>query len=158
MLKNLTEIYGLQPAVLRIYGKSSNTFVRFNPDPGNTNSLSNWGILCLCKSKKNGYLWIGTYGSCIDRYDPNTKTFRHYTKGDGDGQLNNDAVYAIFEDSKGNIWMGTNGGGVNVLNPSTGVIAKYLQDPNNPNSVAGDFIRFFMKTKKEIYGSAPRQE
>src|ERR1035437_6454384 len=44
---------------------------------------------------------MGTYGRCTDRYDPKTNTFKHYTKGDAPNQLNNDAVYAIFEDSRG---------------------------------------------------------
>src|ERR1035437_4479334 len=133
---------------LNLWKRSANQFIRFNPDPKNKNSRATWGLLCLVQSKKNDYLWIGTYGSCIDRYDPKTNTFKHYTKGDAPNQLNNDAVYAIFEDSKGNIWMGTNGGGVNVLNPATGIITKYLQNPDNANTVAGNFIRCFCEDKK----------
>ncbi|MEO5562483.1 MAG: two-component regulator propeller domain-containing protein, partial [Chitinophagaceae bacterium] len=113
----------------------------------NKNSLANWGLLCLWQSKKNNYLWIGTYGSGVERYDAATNTFKHYTKGDHPDQLNNDAVYAIFEDSKGNIWMGTNGGGANVLDQETGIITKYNNDPNNNRSISGNFIRCFTEDK-----------
>jgi len=133
---------------LNLWKRSTNTFQHFNPDPNNSNSVSTYSTICLYQGKKNNYLWIGTYGYCIDRYDIKTNTFKHYTKGDRPDQLNNDAVYAIFEDSKGNIWMGTNGGGVNVLDQSTGIITKYMNDPNNYKSLAGDFIRCFYEDQK----------
>lgn len=139
---------GTGGGALNLWKRSDNQFIRYNPDPLNKNSLSNWGILCLYQSKKNDYLWIGTYGSCIDRYDPKTNTFKHYTKGSAPDQLNNDAAYTIFEDSQGNIWIGTNGGGVNVLDPATGIITKHLSNSDNPNTVAGNYVRCFYENKK----------
>ena len=139
---------GTDGGALNLWKKTSNTFVRFNPDPNNKKSLGSWGIICLYQSKINDYLWIGTYGACIDRYNPKTNTFKHFSKGNDPHQLNNDAVFAIFEDNQGNIWIGTNGGGVNVLNPGTGIITKYLTDPNNANTVAGNYIRSFYQDKK----------
>jgi signal transduction histidine kinase len=44
--------------------------------------------------------------------------------------------------------MGTNGGGVNVLDQTTGIITKYISDPNNKKSVIGDYIRCFFEDKK----------
>lgn len=132
---------------LNLWNRSTDEFTRFNPEPSNKNSLSNFGVLCLCRSPKSKYLWIGSYGSCIDRYDITTKTFKHYTKGNNPDQLNNDAVYAVKEDSKGNVWIGTNGGGVNVLNQSTGIITKYTTDPNDQNSLGGNYVRCFFEDK-----------
>jgi ligand-binding sensor domain-containing protein/signal transduction histidine kinase len=132
---------------LNLWDRKKNIFNRYFPDTANKNSLSSWGLLCLWQSKKNNYLWIGNYGNCMDRYDAATNTFKHYTKGDAPDQLNNDAVYALFEDSKGNIWMGTNGGGANVLDQETGIITKYVTDPNNNRSISGNFIRCFTEDK-----------
>jgi len=136
---------GTGGGALNLWKRSTNKFIRFNPDPANKNSLANWGVLSVCQGKKNPYVWIGMYGDCVDRYDPKTNTFLHFTKGDRPDQLNNDAVYAIMEDSKGNIWMGTNGGGANVLDPTTGIITKYKNDPENPASIAANFIRCFFE-------------
>ena len=133
---------------LNLWNRAEKNFTRFNPDPKDPNSLSTYGLLAVCQSKKSDYLWIGTYGSGMDRFDPNTNIFKHYIKGNAPGQLNNDAVYALHEDTQGNIWMGTNGGGVNVLNPATGIIQKYLTDPNNVNTISGDYIRSFCEDKK----------
>jgi ligand-binding sensor domain-containing protein/signal transduction histidine kinase len=133
---------------LNLWNRATNTFTRFNPDPLQTSSLASWGVLCLSQSKKSGCLWIGTYGACIDRYDPRTNRFRHYSKGDRPDQLNNDAVYAVLEDSRGMVWMGTNGGGVNVLDPRTGIIRKFMTDPNDLNSLPSNYVRSFCEDIK----------
>lgn len=57
-----------------------------------------------------GYLWIGTYGGGVNRYDG--ISFTSYTTKDG---LSNNVVYAIAEDDFGNIWLGTDGGGISVF-------------------------------------------
>ena len=132
---------------LNLWDRKQNIFYRYNPDPSNKDAISTWGLLCLTQSKKNDYLWIGGYGNGVDRYDPATNTFKHYTKGDGPYQLNNDAVYAIFEDSRGNIWMGTNGGGANVLNQETGIITKYISDAYDSKTISGNFVRCFLEDK-----------
>jgi ligand-binding sensor domain-containing protein len=62
--------------------------------------------------------------------------------------LNNDAVYALMEDSKGNIWIGTNGGGLNVLNTQTQAIQKYLTDATNTATITGNYIRSFCEDKQ----------
>ncbi|MEO6550468.1 MAG: two-component regulator propeller domain-containing protein [Ferruginibacter sp.] len=127
---------------------ATDKFIRYNPDPLNENSLKNWGVLSIVQSKMNKYLWIGMYGYCVDRFDPVNNTFKHFSKGELPTQLNNDAVYAILEDSKGSIWMGTNGGGANVLDPLTGIISKYVTDPNDPGTIAGNFVRSLCEDRK----------
>lgn len=138
---------GTSGGALNLWDRKANTFVHYNPDPANKNSITNYGVLCLSQSKKSKFLWIGMYGGGLDRYDPKTKIFRHYRKGNGPDQLNNDDVYAVYEDSQENVWIGTNGGGVNVLNQSTGIITKYHADQNDPSSLGGDYVRCFFEDK-----------
>src|SRR5690606_20315962 len=69
-------------------------------------------------------------------------------KGDAANQVNNDAVYALMEDSRGHIWIGTNGGGVNILDPETGVIKKMVQDYNSRDGLSGDYVRAFCEDKE----------
>jgi PAS domain S-box-containing protein len=54
---------------------------------------------------KNGYIWIGTSGGGVSKFDG--ITFNNFTKKDG---LANNTVLAIFEDSDNNIWFGTKEG------------------------------------------------
>ncbi|MCW3072477.1 MAG: hypothetical protein JWO44_2367 [Bacteroidetes bacterium] len=52
-----------------------------------------------------GYLWMGTHGGGICRFDG--MNFKTYTVNDG---LFNNNVFCIREDRKHNLWIGTNGG------------------------------------------------
>jgi len=70
------------------------------------NGLPQSQVYALFQDSK-GYLWIGTYGGGLCRYDGNT--FVTFTSRDG---LGNDRIYSIMEDSKGNIWIGMDSGGL----------------------------------------------
>ncbi|NIM78841.1 MAG: response regulator [Candidatus Aminicenantes bacterium] len=52
-----------------------------------------------------GYLWIGTWGGGVSRFDG--KTFANYSTKDG---LSDNFVYMIIEDHQGNLWFGTDYG------------------------------------------------
>src|ERR1700741_906994 len=52
-----------------------------------------------------GYLWMGTRGGGITRYDGNS--FKTFSVKDG---LINNYVFCIKEDKKHNLWIGTNNG------------------------------------------------
>jgi len=128
---------------LNLWNRARDKFTRFNPDPKNPNSLATFGLLAICAGRNNNNLWIGTYGKGLDCFDEKKNVFKHYPKGDSPYQLNNDAVYAVMEDSKGNVWIGTNGGGVNVLHPSTGIIEKFKSDAIDKATIPGDYVRSF---------------
>jgi ligand-binding sensor domain-containing protein/signal transduction histidine kinase/CheY-like chemotaxis protein len=51
---------------------------------------------------RQGYLWIGTYGGGLNRFDG--QKFISYSTKDG---LSDNTVYAITEDRQGNLWIGT---------------------------------------------------
>ncbi len=54
-----------------------------------------------------GYLWIGTNGGGLSRFDG--QRFKNYTTADG---LAGNRVWTILEDQKGYLWIGTLDGGV----------------------------------------------
>lgn len=53
----------------------------------------------------NGYLWLGTYGGGLSRFDG--QEFRNFSEEDG---LTNGFIRCLATDAKGNIWIGTNEG------------------------------------------------
>ena len=61
-------------------------------------------ILCLFLDSK-GYLWIGTNGGGLCKYDGNR--FTNYTAKDG---LSDNVIYTIYGDREGNLWLGTDNG------------------------------------------------
>lgn len=77
-------------------------FKRFSVEEG----LPRSGVYCLLEDSR-GFLWIGTEGGGLARFDG--KAFRVYTIDDG---LADNTVRCMYEDNAGNLWLGTNGQGL----------------------------------------------
>jgi ligand-binding sensor domain-containing protein len=92
-----------------------------------------------------GTIWVGTLGG-LDRLDPQTNGFTHYRHDPNDPtSLSSDAVSTIFEDSRGALWIGTGGlsvagAGLNQFDRVTGKFTRYMHDPANAQSIAGNNI------------------
>ncbi len=82
---------------------------QYKNDPKNNASLSFDVIFSICADPINPsrFLWIGTNGGGVNRFDKTTGTFIRFTQKDG---LPNDVVYGVLSDNKNNIWMSTNKG------------------------------------------------
>lgn len=61
-------------------------------------------VYAICEDSR-GYLWMGTRGGGLNRFDG--IEFTNYRVDDG---LTNDFIYAIDTDSEGNVWVGTDEG------------------------------------------------
>jgi ligand-binding sensor domain-containing protein/signal transduction histidine kinase len=81
----------------------------FRNIPGDSSSLSFDVIFTLCPDPKfpQQYLWIGTNGGGLNRFEFQTGAVTRFTVKDG---LPNDVVYGILSDSDGNLWISTNNG------------------------------------------------
>ena len=91
---------------LNRFNKKTQQFTSYIYQTGNKNSLSNDVVFGIYQDKK-GIFWIGTYGGGLNKFNPNTNEFRHFTTKNG---LANDVVYDIVGDKNGHLWMSTNYG------------------------------------------------
>ncbi|HSP86933.1 MAG TPA: two-component regulator propeller domain-containing protein [Ignavibacteriaceae bacterium] len=83
------------------------TYYRTNasdPHSLNENSIKS---ICADPFEPAKYLWIGTGGGGLNRFNIETKKFEHFTEADG---LPNNVVYGILNDGQGNLWLSTNKG------------------------------------------------
>ncbi len=88
-----------------------------------------------------GVIWIGFYGTGLDRYDPESGKFTHFRHKQGDPtSLSNDTVASVLMDRKGNLWIGTYGG-LDYLNQETGKFTHYAHSDNDPSSLSCNKIR-----------------
>ncbi|NIW80717.1 MAG: histidine kinase, partial [Calditrichae bacterium] len=72
-------------------------FQHFRHQSDNPNSLSSDRVLSL-HWEQSGYLWIGTNGGGLDKYNPRTGKFTHYLARPGeDGSLTDNRIYKIFQ-------------------------------------------------------------
>jgi ligand-binding sensor domain-containing protein len=98
-----------QLAPFRTYRYSSD-------DPTSLSEDTVWAIL----ESAGGSLWLGTQ-SGLNRFDPQTQTFKRYTEKQG---LPNESVLGILKDSDGQLWLTTNNG-LAKLDPRSGKFTAY---------------------------------
>lgn len=79
-----------------------------------------------------GYLWVGTYGGGVSRFDGNT--FVNFSTKDG---LCDNVINEIFEDSNGYLWFSTDSG-LNRYDGRTFVV--YTQKDGLPQDFTGDIL------------------
>jgi PAS domain S-box-containing protein len=94
-------------------------FTSYRHDPDDPASLSENSIWSIHKTA-DGALWLGTQMG-LNRLDPNTQTFQHYTEKDG---LPNNVVRGILEDDQANLWL-TTSNGLAQFNLHTGEFTAY---------------------------------
>ncbi|HMQ33025.1 MAG TPA: two-component regulator propeller domain-containing protein, partial [Chloroflexaceae bacterium] len=110
-------------------------FVVYRPDPTTPNAPASGQINTLY-SDRAGALWIGTFASGLNRYDPRSEQFTLFRHDPADPtSLSSDAVRAIYEDDAGALWVGTLGGGLNRLDRDTGRFTHYRHNPADPYSL-----------------------
>jgi len=69
-----------------------------------------WDIIfsvCPDPNQPEDFLWIGTNGGGLNRFEYKTGTFKHYIEKDG---LPSNVVYGIVSDPNGSLWLSTNKG------------------------------------------------
>ncbi len=88
---------------LHRYDKRTGSFKRFTHDPGNPHSIGENTAFDICEDEK-GFLWIGTYGGGLNRFDPKKETFKRFTLKDG---LPDNNVFSVSPDGMGRLWLST---------------------------------------------------
>jgi ligand-binding sensor domain-containing protein/signal transduction histidine kinase len=82
-------------------------------------SLPQNTVLALTQTR-DGYLWVGTYGGGLARFDG--VRFTTFREGNTPG-LKDSKVSRLFEDSQTNLWVATESGSVALVDPSGKVTA-----------------------------------
>lgn len=89
---------------INVLNKERTRFTKYIHDPQDPNSLSNDSIFSIHEDP-SGAVWIGTWGGGLERFDPETQKFNHYTEKEG---LPNNVIYGIEADYDGHLWLSTN--------------------------------------------------
>jgi ligand-binding sensor domain-containing protein/class 3 adenylate cyclase/predicted metal-dependent HD superfamily phosphohydrolase len=134
---------GLNKAIL--IEKDGDFNIYFKSYQATKGGINNNIILSIYEDK-NGYLWLGTYGGGLNRFDPATGSAEAFTEKNG---LSNNVVYCVYADAKENLWMSTNKG-VSLFNPKTRQFSNYYE---NDGLQSNEFnIGAHFKSKKgELY-------
>jgi len=83
-----------------------------------------------------GYLWAGTWGNGLIRFDHGTGAFRIFRHVEGDpSSLSSNLIHRLFIDHAGSLWVGTNDG-LNRFDRRTGRFTVFKADWNSRLSQA----------------------
>jgi len=86
-----------------------------NPKAVNEHDYPGNNFIRFIEEDNAGKIWIGSYGSGIAVYDPDSKKFVVHNKANS--KLPNDLTLSVMRDRLGNIWVGTFSGGLSVFDP-----------------------------------------
>ncbi len=107
-------------------------FEHYKADPDNPKSISNNSIMDL-EQRRDGYLWIATYGGGINRMDIKNETFTSDFPIGGSNVMS----LAIHENQ---LWAGTKYHGLSLLNLDTNDLRVFQPRPGEPNSISSNFV------------------
>ena len=108
-------------------------FRRFVHEPSRRNSLADADVTVLLEDRE-GFLWVGTAGGGLDRFDPRHETFRHH-RYDPDAlfSLGGNTVTCLLEDRMSQLWVGTEGTGLSRYDRSTDRFVRLREDQGTPS-------------------------
>lgn len=129
---------------LDYYNRNTGIYSSYLHSKVNKNSLLSNYTTAVVVSKKTGMVWVGTYSSGLDRFDPISHRFKHYVAGKN--QLSSNYIYFLLEDRKGNIWIGTDAG-LNVID-LTGKVTVYLNNRAGKGKIEEDVIQALVEDKQ----------
>lgn len=91
------------------FDEKKNKWQHWKNNPTDSSSLSADIIFSVCPDAiaPEKYLWVGTNGHGLNRFEYATGKSIHYTEKNG---LPNNVIYSIQTDKTGNLWMSTNKG------------------------------------------------
>ncbi|MDP8205414.1 MAG: two-component regulator propeller domain-containing protein [Candidatus Electryonea clarkiae] len=140
----ISEIYETREGVLWVgtkdglkkYDHENNSFVAYQHDPDDDQSLSHDRIWSIYQDRFNVF-WVGTYNG-LDMNYPERTVFSHYHHDqDNPNSLESNGVRSIFEESSGKLWIGTSGktGVLDLFNRKKNLFSHYYHDPGDPFSL-----------------------
>ncbi len=112
----------------------------FKADDAKPHALGANGIMGLYEDHR-GYIWAGTFGGGVSRFDPRTETFEvHRHDPQDEHSLSSMRATALLEDTEGTLWVGTDSGGLNYLERDGQQWAHLRHDPADVTSLSADTV------------------
>lgn len=112
--------------------KPIKSYMRYQNNPADSNSLSNNSILGIFKDR-TGILWIATMNG-LNNFDKKSRKFKRYRAQNIPGSITSNLMGywmggRFAEDSKGNLWIATDNG-LNMLNRERTSFNAYFPNPS----------------------------
>lgn len=121
------------------YDRKKDNFVRLKIPGNNVNASGRiTNKIRSILEDDTGTIWIGSERLGLLYLDEEKKAFVPYFKGEWYNRINQ--VISLCLDTDDNLWIGTADNGLFRLNSMTGEVLHYRHDPDDSNSLAGDYV------------------
>ena len=131
------------------FDRTTETFTPYIVDPNIPNRND---VFTICEDRF-GYVWIGTHGGGLYKFDPKEKKFTSYcVDPKNPNSLNDNYIWSIIEDRNGILWIGTESGGINQFDRDNNRFIHYKADPENLNGLSGNKILCMHEDQSEYSG------
>lgn len=82
-------------------------FYNYKHIPGNSKGISDNTVIAIVQDLE-GYLWIGTFGAGVDRFDPASDSFINFSKLISTPEtITEQEILSLYIDRSGNLWVGS---------------------------------------------------
>jgi ligand-binding sensor domain-containing protein/signal transduction histidine kinase len=90
------------------FDRKTGRVTRYARPPVSSNSP--FPLVPAIAEDRTGYVWVGTWGNGLARFDPRTGEYKFFRHGrDDPASLSSDIVESLFVDHRGALWIGTSG-------------------------------------------------
>jgi signal transduction histidine kinase/ligand-binding sensor domain-containing protein len=130
-------------------------------DPQDPNSLASDRLVSICFDS-SGFIWLGTRGAGLERFDPSTGLIRHFIHDpENPKSLTGNWINTLLADRDGTIWIGTSEG-LSRYDTLTDSFVHYRYDPGDTTSLSYDEVMCIYEDKQgtlwvgtaSVYGDA----
>lgn len=124
-----------------------------NPKAINEQDYPGNNFIRFIEEDNAGNIWIGSYGSGIAVFNPDSNKFIVHNKANS--KLPNDLAMSILKDRLGNIWVGTFSGGLSLLDRKTNQFINFSEKDGLNNATVYAIVqdkqgRIWVSTNKGI--------
>jgi ligand-binding sensor domain-containing protein/two-component sensor histidine kinase len=125
-------------------------FITYKNLTTTTNCLCNNTVMDIVQDN-SGYLWIGTFGGGIDRFEKKTENFIHFSNDPLDPQtLPDNDILSLAVDRSGILWVGSHlGEGVTKVKENRSKFKILKKQSGNLNSLNDDVVWSILQDEKE---------
>jgi ligand-binding sensor domain-containing protein/signal transduction histidine kinase len=122
-------------------------FIIYDPNSEEASSISSHYISALYEDDL-GFLWIGTDGGGLNRFDPRTETFIQYNYSSvSTNSLSHDSINSIVSAHDDKLWIATPNG-LNLFDPITESFTVYQHSPTDDLSLSSNEVVSLLSVDK----------
>jgi len=132
---------------VNIMDRETGDFTFLEADPDNAESLTDNNIRALLHCSASNYMWMGSFGGGLDKYNLITNSIRHYRTNPNKNSISSNYVNDVVQDADGMVWIAT-GNGLNCFDPSTGKFKAYFSDPGDNTTISNNIAICLLEDKQ----------